>query len=163
DVLATFDDRATVATDAAALLVDRLPMMVGFVGQFTPRDTRPADDTTIAVTTSEPVRDFELELGERADLRAATGVPTTGALGLPATAGGAAPPGAGAWPARARRPRSGRPPPRFPGHRRRGPAGPGAPPPPGPGGRAVPGRRGPRHQDPLPPLRAQRRAPARRV
>ena len=86
DVLATFDDGATLAPDAAALLVDRLPMMVGFIGQFTPRDTRPADDTTIAVTTSEPVRDFELELGERADLRAATGVPTTGALDLPAEA-----------------------------------------------------------------------------
>ena len=61
-------------------------MMVGFIGQFTPRDTRPADDTTIAITTSEPVRDFELELGDRADLRPATGVPTAGALDLPAEA-----------------------------------------------------------------------------
>ena len=86
DVLATFDDGATLAPDAAALLVDRLPMMVGFIGQFTPRDTRPADDTTIAVTTSEPVRDFELELGEGADLRPATGALTTGALDLPAEA-----------------------------------------------------------------------------
>ena len=86
DVLATFDDGATLAPDSAALLVDRLPMMVGFLGQFTPRDTRPADDATIAITTSEPVRDFELELGERADLRPANGVPTTGALDLPAEA-----------------------------------------------------------------------------
>src|SRR4051812_16001700 len=86
DVLAAFDDRAVLPADATALLVDRLPMMVGFVGQYTPRDTRPADDTTIAITTSEPVRDFELELGDRADLRPATGVPTSGALDLPAEA-----------------------------------------------------------------------------
>src|SRR4029079_19566480 len=52
DVLAAFDPDAEVAPEAAALLVDRLPMMVGFVGQFTPRETRPAEDTTIAVTTS---------------------------------------------------------------------------------------------------------------
>ena len=41
DVLSAADPTAEVAADAAALLVDRLPMMVGFVGQFTPRDTRP--------------------------------------------------------------------------------------------------------------------------
>jgi len=86
DVLAAFDPDAEVAAEAAALLVDRLPMMVGFVGQFTPRETRPAADTTIAVVTSDPDRRFELELGERAELRPAGGGPTAGELTLPAEA-----------------------------------------------------------------------------
>ena len=76
DVLAPFDPAATLAPDAAALLIDRLPMMVDFVGQFTPRETRPAEDTTIAVDTSEPVRRFELELGTGADLSPAAGIET---------------------------------------------------------------------------------------
>ncbi len=86
DVLAPADPAAEVADDAAALLVDRLPMMVGFVGQFTPRDTRPDVDTTITVVTSEPDRRFELELGERAELRPAEGATTAGELALPAGA-----------------------------------------------------------------------------
>jgi uncharacterized protein (TIGR03083 family) len=86
DVLAAFDPEAEVAPEAAALLVDRLPMMVGFVGQFTPRETRPAEETTIAVNTSDPARRYELELGERADLRPAGGGPTDGELTLPAEA-----------------------------------------------------------------------------
>ena len=86
DVLAADDPTAEVAADAAELLVDRLPMMVGFVGQFTARDTRPQDDTTITVVTSAPERSFELELGERADLRPARGDATAGELALPAGA-----------------------------------------------------------------------------
>jgi uncharacterized protein (TIGR03083 family) len=86
DVLAPFDPAATLAPDAAALLIDRLPMMVGFVGQFTPRETRPAEDTTITVTTSEPERHFELELGIGADLSPAAGIETAGTLALPAEA-----------------------------------------------------------------------------
>jgi uncharacterized protein (TIGR03083 family) len=86
DVLAPFDPAATVAPDASALLIDRLPMMVGFVGQFTPRETRPAEDTTITVTTSKPERHFELELGTGADLSPATRTETAGTLDLPAEA-----------------------------------------------------------------------------
>ena len=86
DVLAAADPTAEVAADAAALLVDRLPMMVGFVGQFTPRDTRPDVDTTISVGTSAPARRFELELGEQAELRPAEGAATAGELALPAGA-----------------------------------------------------------------------------
>ena len=86
DVLAAADPEAEVATDAAGLLVDRLPMMVGFIGQFTPRDTRPDVDTTIAVVTSAPHRRFELELGERVELRPADGAATAGELALPAGA-----------------------------------------------------------------------------
>ena len=54
DVLAAFDPDAEVADEAAALLVDRLPTMVGFIGQFMPRETRPAEDTTIAVSRRHP-------------------------------------------------------------------------------------------------------------
>jgi uncharacterized protein (TIGR03083 family) len=86
DALAPFDPAATLAPDAAALLIDRLPMMVGFVGQFTPRETRPAEDTTVTVDTSEPERHFELELGTGADLSPAAGIETSGKLTLPAEA-----------------------------------------------------------------------------
>ena len=86
DVLAAADPAAEVAADAAVLLVGRLPMMVGFVGQFTPRHTRPAVDTTITVVTSAPDRRLELVLGERAELRPAEGAATAGELALPAGA-----------------------------------------------------------------------------
>ncbi len=86
DVLASFDPAAGVAGDAAALLVDRLPMMVGFVGRFTPRETRPPGETTIEVVTTAPERTYELELGERIDLRPAAGAPTAGVVTLPAEA-----------------------------------------------------------------------------
>ena len=44
DVFGAFDPAATLAPDAAALLVDRLPMMVSFLGRFTPRDTPAGHD-----------------------------------------------------------------------------------------------------------------------
>jgi hypothetical protein len=69
------------------LLVDRLPMMVGFVGRFAPRETRPATETTIVVTTSDPERRFELELGDNLELRPGDdGAVTVGELTLPAEA-----------------------------------------------------------------------------
>jgi uncharacterized protein (TIGR03083 family) len=86
DVFGAFDAAAPLAPDAAALLVDRLPMMVGMIGRFTPRETRPARDTTITVTTSQPERHYELELGDNVDLRPGSGTPTAGALVLPAEA-----------------------------------------------------------------------------
>jgi uncharacterized protein (TIGR03083 family) len=86
DVFAAFDARATLAPDATVLLVDRLPMMVGFVGRFTPRETRPAHDTTIKVTTSDPERHYELELGDHLELRPAAGGSSEGELTLPAEA-----------------------------------------------------------------------------
>jgi uncharacterized protein (TIGR03083 family) len=87
DVFAAFDPSARVAPDATPLLLGRLPTMVGFVGRFTPRESRPSDDTTIAVATSDPDRRFELELGDRVDLRPAVdGDATAGALTLPAEA-----------------------------------------------------------------------------
>jgi uncharacterized protein (TIGR03083 family) len=86
DVLAAFDAAATLAPDATALLVDRLPMMVGLIGRFTPRETRPAQDITIALTTSEPERHYTLGLGDELDLRPASAVTTAGELKLPAEA-----------------------------------------------------------------------------
>ncbi|MDQ1425090.1 MAG: hypothetical protein QOD72_2588, partial [Acidimicrobiaceae bacterium] len=86
DVFGAFDPTAALAPDAAALLVDRLPMMVGFIGRFTPRETRPKNDTTITVTTSDPERQYELELGDLADLREVAGGPAAGELILPAEA-----------------------------------------------------------------------------
>ena len=85
-MFAAFDAAATLAADAAVLLVDRLPMMVGFIGRFTPRETRPARDTTISVTTSDPERRYDLELGDSIDLRPASGRVTAGELTLPAEA-----------------------------------------------------------------------------
>jgi uncharacterized protein (TIGR03083 family) len=86
DVLGAFDADATVAAEAAALLIDRLPPLVGLLGRFTPRETRPAAETRITVTTSAPERRFELELGAGADLSPASGVETDGTLDLPAEA-----------------------------------------------------------------------------
>jgi uncharacterized protein (TIGR03083 family) len=86
DVFAAFDRGEVLAADAAALLVDRLPMMVGFVGRFTPRETRPAGTSTITVTTSAPERHFELEVGDGLDLRPAGEGAHDGDLVLPAEA-----------------------------------------------------------------------------
>jgi uncharacterized protein (TIGR03083 family) len=86
DVFGALDPAATLAPDAAALLVDRLPMMVAMIGRFTPRETRPARDTTITVTTSAPERHYELELGDNVDLRPPSGASTAGDLVLPAEA-----------------------------------------------------------------------------
>jgi uncharacterized protein (TIGR03083 family) len=87
DVFASFDSTVGVAAEATPLLLGRLPMMVGFVGRFTPRESRPAGDTTIAVRTADPDRRFELELGDHLDLRpAADGDVAGGELTLPAEA-----------------------------------------------------------------------------
>jgi hypothetical protein len=86
DVSGAFDGGATLADDASSLLVDRLPMMVGFLGRFLPRETQPADTATIAVTTADPERRYELELGDDLALRPAAGAATDGELVLPAEA-----------------------------------------------------------------------------
>lgn len=86
DVFAAFDAAATLALDATVLLIDRLPAMVGFAGRFTPRATRPMRDTTIRVTTSNPQRRYELELGDHLDLRPASDGSTVGELLISAEA-----------------------------------------------------------------------------
>jgi uncharacterized protein (TIGR03083 family) len=82
DLFAAFDPMAGIDPEATELLVDRLPMTVGFTGRFTPRETRPATDTTITIEMSEPQRRYELELGDRAELRPATDRPTDGRLDI---------------------------------------------------------------------------------
>jgi uncharacterized protein (TIGR03083 family) len=69
DVFAAFEPSASLAPDAAELLIDRLPMKVGLVGRLTRRDTRPATTATISITTSSPTRHFQLELGDVIELR----------------------------------------------------------------------------------------------
>ena len=86
DVFAAFDADAPLAPDAAELLIDRLPTMVGLVGRFLPRETRPVTDTTISVITIDPERQYELELSENAELRQAAERATSGQLTLPAEA-----------------------------------------------------------------------------
>jgi uncharacterized protein (TIGR03083 family) len=87
DVFATFDPAARLAAESVDVQIDRLPSMVGFIGRFTPRETRPPDPVTISVETSEPERRFELELGDDLDLRDSSGGrATVGELVLPAEA-----------------------------------------------------------------------------
>jgi uncharacterized protein (TIGR03083 family) len=87
DAFAAFDPDATVAPESVELLVDRLPAMVGLIGRFTPRETRPAEPTTVRITTTEPARDFVLALGDDVKLRPTTGGDTLdGELVLPAEA-----------------------------------------------------------------------------
>jgi uncharacterized protein (TIGR03083 family) len=85
DVFAAFDQSATLALQSVELLVDRLPFMVGLIGRFSPRDTRPAETATITVETTDPTRRYELELGDSAVLRPVGGENTTsGSLAIPA-------------------------------------------------------------------------------
>jgi uncharacterized protein (TIGR03083 family) len=87
DLSAALDPSAEIPVDATELLVDRLPVMVGLLGQFTPRETRPANDTTISVITTTPTRRFLLQLGNAAELRPAGGERgPDGHLELPAEA-----------------------------------------------------------------------------
>jgi uncharacterized protein (TIGR03083 family) len=69
DVFAAFDPAAMLASDSVELLIDRLPAMVGLIGRFTPRETRPVKPVTISIETSEPTRRYELELGDAVELR----------------------------------------------------------------------------------------------
>jgi uncharacterized protein (TIGR03083 family) len=87
DAFAAFDPSATLAPESVELLIDRLPFMVGLIGRFAPRETRPAETTTITVDTTDPTRRYELELGDSAQLRPADGDATTsGTLAIPAEA-----------------------------------------------------------------------------
>jgi uncharacterized protein (TIGR03083 family) len=87
DVFAAFDPEATVAFESVELLIDRLPAMVGLIGRFTPRETRPAEPTAMRITTSRPAREFVLGLGDDVELRPATPRDAAdGELAIPAEA-----------------------------------------------------------------------------
>jgi uncharacterized protein (TIGR03083 family) len=80
DIAVTLDPAARVAPDAVDLLVDRLPLMVGFTGKQAPTPV------AVAVTTAGPQRAFTLDTG--GVTLAATGADdvTAASLALPAEA-----------------------------------------------------------------------------
>lgn len=87
DVVAAFDRSAEVAPDAAALLIDGQLRIVAMARWFLPRETRPAEETTLLIETTAPVRKYELVLGEGAELRPVEhDGHGDGALALPAEA-----------------------------------------------------------------------------
>ena len=63
DVFATFDAGATLAADATELLIDRLPVMVGMIGRFTPRERPDRGDHDLG-RDGDPARRYALELGD---------------------------------------------------------------------------------------------------
>lgn len=65
DVRVAFRPDATVAGYAAELLIDRVPMMAGFVGKA---DAWHGSPLTLAIVTTDPARQFWLELGDKVSL-----------------------------------------------------------------------------------------------
>jgi uncharacterized protein (TIGR03083 family) len=65
DVRVAFDDHAAVPEYLAALLIDRIGSMIGYIGK-SDRWTRPP--TSVALLTDGPDRRFTLELGEAISL-----------------------------------------------------------------------------------------------
>jgi uncharacterized protein (TIGR03083 family) len=80
DIAVMLDPAAKVAPDAVDLLVDRLAMMVGFMGRQAPAPV------AVAVTTTSPERAFTLDTGGVALAPAAAGDAPTASLALPAEA-----------------------------------------------------------------------------
>ena len=80
DVAVTFDPAAKVAPDAVDLLVDRLPLMAGFMGKQAPAPV------AVAVTTTAPDRAFTLDTGGVTLAPAGAADAPTASLALPAEA-----------------------------------------------------------------------------
>ena len=80
DIEVTLDPAAKVAQDAVDLLVDRLPMMVGFMSKQAPAPV------AVAVTTSAPERAYTLDTGGVTLSPAGVGDSPTASLALPAEA-----------------------------------------------------------------------------
>ncbi len=80
DVAVALDPAARVAPDAVGLLVDRLPVMAGFMGKKAPAPVG------VAVTTTEPGRSFTLDTGGVTLAPAAAGDTPAASLALPAEA-----------------------------------------------------------------------------
>jgi uncharacterized protein (TIGR03083 family) len=80
DIAVVLDPAATVLPDAVDLLVDRLPQMVGFVGNPAPAPV------TVAVTTTGPDRAFTLDTGGVTLTPAGADDAATASLSLPAEA-----------------------------------------------------------------------------
>lgn len=80
DIAVMLDPAATVLPDAVDLLVDRLPQMVGFVGNQAPAPV------AVAVTTTDPARAFTLNTGGVTLAPADADDAPTASLSLPAEA-----------------------------------------------------------------------------
>jgi hypothetical protein len=80
DVAVTLDPAAKVAPDAVDLLIDRLPMLAGFLGKQAPAPV------AVAVTTVGPQRAFTLDTGGVTLAPAGEDDATAAALALPAEA-----------------------------------------------------------------------------
>jgi uncharacterized protein (TIGR03083 family) len=80
DIAVVLDPAAKVAPDAVDLLVDRLPMMVGFMGKQAPAPV------AVAVTTTSPERSFTLDTGGVTLAPAGAADTPTASLALPAEA-----------------------------------------------------------------------------
>ena len=80
DIAVTLDPAAKVAPDAVDLLVDRLPLMAGFLGKQAPAPV------AVAVTTAGPQRAFTLDTGGVTLAPAGEDDARASALALPAEA-----------------------------------------------------------------------------
>ncbi|MGH3292347.1 MAG: maleylpyruvate isomerase family mycothiol-dependent enzyme, partial [Trebonia sp.] len=80
DIAVTLDPAAKVAPDAVDLLVDRLPLMAGFLGK------NGSAPVAVAVTTADPERAFTLDTGGVTLAPAGEGDEPTATLALPAEA-----------------------------------------------------------------------------
>ena len=69
DVAVSFDPAATVAADCVALLVDRIAMTAGQAGKFT------GERALVRIHTTEPDREFLLEVADPVSLTAVTSGP----------------------------------------------------------------------------------------
>jgi uncharacterized protein (TIGR03083 family) len=80
DIAVMLDPAAKVAPDAVDLLVDRLPLMAGFMGKQAPAPV------AVAVATAAPERAFTLDTGGVTVAPAGAGDAPTASLALPAEA-----------------------------------------------------------------------------
>lgn len=81
DVAVSFDPAATVAADCVALLVDRLPSLAARAGKF------PGESARVSIQTTDPDREFLLEVADPVALTAVTPGPDGGAPADQAPAG----------------------------------------------------------------------------
>ena len=80
DIAVALDPSAVVAQDAVELLIDRIPMMIGYTGK------QAQAPVSIAVSTTAPERAFTLDTGGVTLAPAGAGDAPTASLSLPAEA-----------------------------------------------------------------------------
>lgn len=80
DIAVALDPAAQVSPEAAALLIDSLPFLVGFAGKPQDKNFR------LRVRTTDPEREYSLRVGERVELFTWDGGPADGELRISAEA-----------------------------------------------------------------------------